>query len=200
MNKPKLPRFFLGVDVPSAEDVWRHLELISNVEGEYGIKLNLDVVVKDWSMIRKVGDQTGCPVFVDMKMLNGGRTMAEIVDAVADQGGSMVNAYAMADHLLEKAVRVADDQGVVLLGVTWPTHFTDEYCWEVFNRPFRKVVSMFAFMAMNRGCDGYILPGLPLPFQLVFPSIFFKKFYRQNTQLCKRIRPRSLFFNTQGKR
>lgn len=41
---------------------------------------------------------------------------------------------------------------------------------------------------------------LPLPFQLVFPSIFFKKFYRQNTQLCKRIRPRSLFFNTQGKR
>ncbi|HLB50802.1 MAG TPA: orotidine 5'-phosphate decarboxylase / HUMPS family protein, partial [Patescibacteria group bacterium] len=158
----KLPCFFLANDASSEGKAFRNAEQVANVEGPYGMKLNLDLVTKDWSIIRRMGDFTGRPIFVDMKMWNGKRTMAEIVQAVADEGGAMVNAYASAERLLEKASEVARDTGVVLLGVTVLTHYDDAYCRRIYRRSMNDTVRMFAEMSMRWGCNGYILPGTTL--------------------------------------
>ncbi|MEK9151142.1 MAG: orotidine 5'-phosphate decarboxylase / HUMPS family protein [Patescibacteria group bacterium] len=154
-----LPAFWLAVDGSRPENVRKKLELIAGVEGDYGLKLNLDLVLRSWSMIREVQDSTGRPLFVDTKMNNGRRTMTEIIHMLADEGVAMTNAYALADHLLEEPARAADNAGMMFLGLTVMTHHTDAYCRKFHGRTMAETVRLLAEVALKRGCDGYILPG-----------------------------------------
>ncbi len=57
MPKTELPSFFLAVDGASESEVVGKLLKISHVEGEYGIKLNLDLVagyLKDFSVVERI--------------------------------------------------------------------------------------------------------------------------------------------------
>lgn len=154
-----LPPFWLAVDGDNPEAIWQKLKLIEGVEGDFGLKLNLDLVLKYWSMIREVQDSTGKPLFVDMKMNNGKRTMTEVVRRLAGEGVVMTNAYALADYLLEKPAQAARDAKMVFLAVTVMTHHTNDYCLKFHGKYMDQTVRMLAQTAIDRGCTGYILPG-----------------------------------------
>lgn len=162
MNASKLPVFWLALDFSTADEVRQVIEALRDVEGEYGCKINLDLFMREPTIVRWILEQAKRPVFVDMKMWNGPRTMTSVVESVADSGACMTNAYALADDLLLKAVKAAHSRGVMLLGVTVLTHYTEEYCKRVFCRPLCGTVRMLAEMALYAGCDGYILPGTTL--------------------------------------
>ena len=154
-----LPKFFVANDASDLNEAINKTELISGVSENYGIKLNLDLVLKDINIINKIAELSGKPIFVDMKMWNGKRTMNEVIKTVADQGASMVNVWAQADSMLEKAVDTAKKAGLTVLGVTVLTHYDDDYCKRFFGRPMDKMVRLLAKTALKWGCDGYILPG-----------------------------------------
>jgi orotidine-5'-phosphate decarboxylase len=158
----KIPKFFVANDASSREEAIKNVKLLSKVDGDYGIKLNLDLILKERGIIRDVIRISGKPVFADMKMWNGKRTMDKVIKYVADQGAVMVNAYALADSMLDKAVETAKEVGVIILGVTVLTHYTNEYCIKFHRRSLRKTVRLLAETALDRGCDGYILPGTTL--------------------------------------
>ena len=154
-----LPKFFVANDASDLKEAIDKTELISGASEDYGIKLNLDLVLKDINIISKITKFSGKPIFVDMKMWNGKRTMNEAIKAIADQGAAMVNVWAQADSMLEKAVDTAKKAGLTILGVTVSTHYDDDYCNKFFGRPMDKIVRLLAETALEWGCDGYILPG-----------------------------------------
>lgn len=154
-----LPSFFLANDASNETEAFKNIKLISGIVGNYGIKLNLDLALKDINIIGKIGKFSDKPIFVDMKMWNGKRTMNEAIKAIADQDATMVNVWAQADSLLEKAVDTAKKVGLTVLGVTVLTHYDDDYCKKFFGRPMDKMVRLLAKTALKWGCDGYILPG-----------------------------------------
>ena len=154
-----LPKFFVANDASDSNEAINRIELISGVSENYGIKLNLDLVLKDINVISKIAKLSSKPIFVDMKMWNGKRTMNEAIKAIADQGAAMVNVWAQADSMLEKAVDTAKKAGLTILGVTVLTHYDDDYCKKFFGRPMDKMVHLLAKTALEWGCDGYILPG-----------------------------------------
>lgn len=154
-----LPKFFVANDASNINEAINKTELISDVSGDYGIKLNLDLVLRDINIISKIVKLSDKPIFVDMKMWNGKRTMNEAVKIIADQGAAMVNVYSLADSMLEKTVATAKKAGLTVLGVTVLTHYDDEYCDKFFRRPMEKMVRLLAETALKWGCDGYILPG-----------------------------------------
>ncbi|MEA3463683.1 MAG: orotidine 5'-phosphate decarboxylase / HUMPS family protein [Patescibacteria group bacterium] len=154
-----LPKFFVANDASDINEAINKTELILDVAGDYGIKLNLDLVLKDINIISKIAKLSNKPIFVDMKMWNGKRTMNEAIKVIADQGAAMINVWAQADSMLEKAVDTAKKVGLTILGVTVLTHYDDDYCKKFFGRPMDKMVRLLAKTALKWGCDGYILPG-----------------------------------------
>ena len=175
-----LPKFFVANDASSSNEAINKVELISGVSESYGIKLNLDLVLKDINIISKIAKFSGKPIFVDMKMWNGKRTMNEVIKEIANQGASMVNVWAQADSMLEKAVDTAKKVGLTVLGVTVLTHYDDDYCKKFFGRPMDKMVRLLAKTALEWGCDGYILPGTCLDEVLDLGGIKFNPAVRPN--------------------
>lgn len=164
-----LPTFFLANDALMKEKFYENIHKVAGIKDYYGIKINLDLIIKDGKLPKDFIIQYNNPmagnnfaVFVDMKMWNGKRTMQEVVEFLGDQGVNMINVYALADNLLEKAVKSAEKYGMAILGVTTLTHYTEEYCQKVFRRSMAETVRFLAEMALNQGCDGYILPGTML--------------------------------------
>ena len=154
-----LPKFFVANDASDTNEAINKTKLISGVSGNYGIKLNLDLVLKDINIISEIAKLSGKPIFVDMKMWNGRRTMAEVICKLADLGVSMTNVWAQAEDMLADAVRVAQETGIALFGLTVLTHYDDTWCKKFYGRNLNNTVRLLAKTAMNAGCDGYILPG-----------------------------------------
>ncbi len=162
MIELQFSHYYQAIDDSVQEKAEKKAQMIEGVEGDYGIKLNLDLISKAPQIIRQVADITGRPVFADLKMNNGKRTMNELVKMVGDQGAVMVNAYVNADRLLEKAIQTAKSYGMIFLGVTVTTHFDEDYCKEYYRRTLAETVKFLAQKAMDLGCNGYILPGTML--------------------------------------
>lgn len=132
---------------------------LSELAGNFGFKVNLDHVVL-WGLdyIRDVQNQKR-PVFVDLKLNNGPRTMSNIFTPLAEMGVSHTNVWAFADRLITPAVRAVEGSQTKVLGVTITTRFDEEYCRKNFGRSMRDSVRHFARVATGAGCDGIILPG-----------------------------------------
>lgn len=137
-------------------------EQLSGVAGEFGFKVNLDHVLL-WGLeyVRDVQSQ-GRPVFVDLKMFNGPRTMAQVFGTLAEMEVDHTNVWAQADSLIPpamEAIRAVEGSETKVLGVTITTRFDDEYCQRQFGRSMEDSVRHFAGVAIDAGCDGIILPG-----------------------------------------
>lgn len=132
---------------------------LSEVAGEFGYKVNLDHVIL-WGLdyVHDVQSQEK-PVFVDLKVNNGPRTMSNIFATLAEMGVNHTNIWAFADGLIEPAVKAVEGSETKVLGVTITTRFDDNYCQRHFGRSMRESVSHFAKVAVDAGCDGIILPG-----------------------------------------
>ncbi|OGF22934.1 hypothetical protein A2Y83_02115 [Candidatus Falkowbacteria bacterium RBG_13_39_14] len=154
-----IPKFFVAVDGGDYCNTYNKLEKISAVGGDYGIKLNLDNILTNASIIEYVVKKTQRFLFVDLKMWNGSRTMSEVVKHLALWGANMVNMYALADDMLEAPVAIAKKAGLTVLGVTVLTHYTEAYCQKFYKMTMNELVRLLAETALSRGCDGYILPG-----------------------------------------
>ena len=161
MNKT-LSNFFVANDAMTPEKAWKNIAVIEDAKADFGIKVNLDLVLKDLNIVGKIVEKTNRQVFVDLKMWNGGRTMEEVIRMVADQGATMVNIWAQADSMLKRPIKIAKERGLVVLGVTVLTHYDDAYCRKYHNMPMTELVPLLAQAALDMGCDGYILPGTML--------------------------------------
>lgn len=137
--------------------------LASSVVGNYGFKVNLDYFLMCGidSAIKTIRS-FGKPIFADLKMWNGTRTMANIVEQLVEAGVDYFNVYSLADEQLPKALQTAKGSHTRSLGVTVLTHYTEDYCRKNFGKSLLEAVDYFARLAIKRGCDGVILPGTAL--------------------------------------
>ncbi|MBZ9572216.1 orotidine 5'-phosphate decarboxylase [Patescibacteria group bacterium] len=138
-------------------------EQLSEIKGNFGFKVNLDYLLK-----RGVEDalenvqQFGRPVFTDLKMWNGRRTMTSVIENLVNMGVDYLNVYALADDLLPEAIQIVEGSKTKVLALTVLTHYTEGYCQEHFYRSFGGTVRHFAEVAIKVGCHGIILPGTTL--------------------------------------
>ena len=141
------------------------ISYLSDSGEPFGIKVNLDAMlnVTD-SLKRTLRILVNCdrPLFADLKMWNGSRTMECIAKAFVDEGVNFINVYALADRQLEKAVRAVEGSNTKILGLTVLSHYDTRYCKKWFGRTLAKTVKDFSKFALRAGCDGIIVPGAAL--------------------------------------
>lgn len=140
-------------------------EQLSKVEGNFGFKVNLDYLLnpeKGLKALLAPIQQFGRPVFSDLKMWNGTRTMASVIENLVALGVDYLNVYALAEELLPKAIRVTEGTKTKVFGLTVLTHFSETYCQKHFRRSLPETVRHFAEVAVVAGCHGIILPGTAL--------------------------------------
>jgi orotidine-5'-phosphate decarboxylase len=158
----KLPKFFVAVDDSTENGAAEKVSKIVDVYGDFGIKINMDLVFGDINVVNRMKKRINKPLFVDLKMWNGERTMAEVIKQLADFGVDMTNVYAHAANMLKSAIEVANKNDLIVLGVTVLTHYTEKYCDRVYGKSMVKVVRILADIAIESGCHGIILPGTTL--------------------------------------
>lgn len=140
-------------------------EQLSKVEGNFGFKVNLDYLLnpeKGLKTLLAPIQQFDRPVFFDLKMWNGTRTMASVIENLVALGVDYLNVYALADELLPKAIQITEGTKTKVLGLTVLTHFNEAYCQKHFRRSLPETVRHFAEVAVKTGCHGIILPGTAL--------------------------------------
>lgn len=160
--KDKLPKFFAAVDDSAEKGAVEKIDLIKDVDGNFGIKINLDLVFGDLQVIRRVKERINKPLFVDTKMWNGKRTMAEVVKKLTDLGVEMTNIYAHAGNMAKESIKIANDNNMAILGLTVLTHYDDKYCDRVYGKSMADTVKVLTEIALENGCHGVILPGTTL--------------------------------------
>lgn len=136
---------------------------LQEVQVPFGFKINLDYLLhKGLGPAVRIVQQFERPVFADLKMFNGGRTMAWVAEELVQLGVEYFNLYALADKLIAKAIKATEGTRTKVLGVTVLTHFDDDYCWKHFRRSLPETVGRLAEAAVDAGCHGIILPGTTL--------------------------------------
>ena len=140
-------------------------EQLSKIEGNFGFKINLDYLLNPEKGLRALLEpiqQFGRPVFSDLKMWNGTRTMASVIENLVALGVDYLNVYALADELLPKAIQITEGTKTKVIGLTVLTHFSEAYCQKHFRRSLPETVRHFTEVAVEAGCHGIILPGTAL--------------------------------------
>lgn len=134
-------------------------KLAGEVEGNFGFKVNVDYILKHGTGVLKEITAIGKPVFADIKMWNGGRTMSDYAKELVDLGIDYFNIYALADKESEKVVKVLEGTETKLLMVSVLTHYDEAYCHQWFNRSLKQTIHFCAEIATQYKSNGIILPG-----------------------------------------
>ena len=137
--------------------------VLASQRGEFGFKVNLDYLLKRGigEAVRRIASFNR-PVFADLKMWNGSRTMVDVIDELVKARVTFVNVYALADNMIPKAVKATEGSETSVLGVTVLTHYDEDYCKRHFKRSLPDTVRHLADTALASGCHGIILPGTTL--------------------------------------
>ncbi len=138
---------------------------LSYAPGNFGFKLNLDSLLnrtKSLETILNKAQTLKRPIFADIKMWNGTRTMKSVFQTFIDLKVEYVNVYALADDLLPEAIEITKGTATKVLGLTVLTHFNEAYCQKHFKRSLPETVRHFSEVAIEAGCHGVILPGTTL--------------------------------------
>lgn len=138
---------------------------LAAIDAEFGFKLNLDYLLnreKGLTAIIKKFKKFNRPIFADIKMWNGTRTMKSVLENFVSLEVEYTNVYALADNLLPKAIEITEGTQTKVLGLTVLTHFDDAYCQRHFKRSLPETVRHFSEVAVEAGCHGIILPGTTL--------------------------------------
>jgi orotidine-5'-phosphate decarboxylase len=141
-------------------------ERLVAVDGPFGFKINLDYllnpILSTKTVLFQMRQRFGRPIFADLKMWNGTRTMRSVIEMLVDSGVDYLNVYAQADDLLSGAIKAVEGSKTKILAVTVLTHYDEDYCQKWFRRSLRDTVRLGAEVALQRGCHGIILPGTVL--------------------------------------
>ena len=131
----------------------------------FGFKINFDyLLLKGLKAGIETVQQFKRPVFADLKMNHGSRTMKKVVAELVSLGVEYTNIYALADKLMHDSVKLTEDSQTKILGVTILTHFYNDdsnrgYIQKYFDCPGSALVASLAHYAVDNGCHGVILPG-----------------------------------------
>lgn len=162
------PQLFLAFgDVKEKPDESRNDFFALHESGEhFGVKINLDYVLQngfsDLSNLMRELKHYCHPLFVDLKMWNGSRTMESVVKTLVSLGVDFVNVWALADKQMAKAVKATEGSNTKVLGLTVLSHYDDAYCQKWFKRNLIEATADFSRYAVEAGCHGIILPGTTL--------------------------------------
>ena len=166
------PFIYVALDYDNQAKVFEGAKRLADVGSDrYGFKVNLDSVA-DFSpgsvgpneFIRTMnGYAKDRPLFVDLKMWNGGRTMANIAKGCADVGVDIINTYAHAGpKFIQKVAKVLEGSKTKLFALTVLTHYTDEDAMQLYGCNLACATSRLAQMAVEGGAHGIIVPGTQL--------------------------------------
>lgn len=159
--KKELSPLFLALDDTDIGLCHIKATSVCDAPKTFGFKLNMDVLIKHG--VGVIGDfkkRYGRPIFADIKMWNGGRTMESAIKTLAEAGADMTNLYLHAgDKLIRCALRGTEGSNLQVFGVGVLTHYTDADCLALYDRPLREMVKMFGQIAADVGMHGYILAG-----------------------------------------
>jgi len=135
-------------------------KLLAEVRGDFGFKINLDYFLLH-GIEKAVATVSafGRPLFADLKMWNGSRTMIDAIDRLVAQQVRYVNVYALADTMLPKTIERTKGTNTEVLGITVLTHYDEGYCQKFFRRSLLETVRLLSETALESGCHGVILPG-----------------------------------------
>ena len=159
------PFLFIALDGLAKEEkeTLSIAEQLASISGNFGFKINLDYILKKgFKNALKPIQQFGRPVFADLKMWNGTRTMVSVIENLVAMKVDYTNVYVLADDLLPKTIRIAEGTKTKVLGLTVLTHFNKNYCQKHFRRSLLETIQHFAEIAVKAGCHGVILPGTTL--------------------------------------
>jgi orotidine-5'-phosphate decarboxylase len=160
------PLLYVGLDLPERAANLSLADRLTEVESpHFGFKINLDhallwgeAYIRDVVALRH-------PVFVDLKMNNGPRTMTAIVAWLGALGVAHTNVWAHADGNLARTVSqlAAVVDRPALLAVTFYTRWDQSYAQRHHHRSLEDLVAHWARSAVTSGADGIILPAPMLP-------------------------------------
>lgn len=156
---------FVALDYNNHREILENTRLLSRAKGSYGFKINLDAMlgldssdVTTYKLMSRIKG-LGKPVFLDIKMWNGERTMINVVQKCVDLEIDIVNVYPhVGTDLLSKLINLTRGTKTKIFVLTVLTHFDNDYCYRVYGKNLSETVRMFAQMAYESKADGIILP------------------------------------------
>ena len=162
------PILFVALDDTDKGKVIKKAEAVAG-EGNFGYKINLDFFFPpsyETADAYKTIVGFGKPLFIDLKIWNGKRTMHSVAKSLLDYTGGdqikFINAHCQAGEKFLQKMKEATADRAQLLGVTVLTHYTDEDCQRMYGRNLADSVRMLAEIGQRGGVDGFILPGTAL--------------------------------------
>lgn len=153
---------YVALDEDSRDKNIELAEKLTSEEGNFGFKINFDHAYLLGTEYIDVIQALQRPVFLDLKLHHGKRTMSKPVEDAVERGISHVSVWASAERLIKPLADITRRSDTKLLGVTVTTHYDDDYCQRHFGKDLKDTVRHFAHVALYNGCDGIILPGTTL--------------------------------------
>ncbi|MGE4294090.1 MAG: orotidine-5'-phosphate decarboxylase [Campylobacterales bacterium] len=135
------------VEQLSGLDLWLKIGLRSFIRGGWGFV----------EQVQKAGG--GQPIFLDLKLHDIPKTMADAAEAVADRGVAMVNVHASAGPTAMQTVadRLAKHKNrPIVLGVTALTSFAPAEFEGIYHAPLAAVAEQMARNVYAAGLDGVV--------------------------------------------
>ena len=168
---------FVAIDNPSYPEAYDIAMELSKVEGNFGFKINLDLILLHGISMLTHFKSLGKPVFADLKMWNGTRTMKESLKSLESCGVDYTNIYALAGE--EFLAEMVESTSVKILAMTIMSHYNYQYYQQMFGETIHyKIIERLSEVAFRAKCHGVILPPnlvtdyiRKMPMKKVFPAI-----------------------------
>jgi len=135
-------------------------EKTKDIDLSFGFKVNLDSVLEtgiSWeiSIIKSLGK----PLFVDLKMWNGARTMTNIVRQLCKMRVDYINVYSHAGPLfIQKLVDECKGTSTNILVLTVLTHYNNEYTNQIYGCSVEETITRLLKSLNGVDYHGVILP------------------------------------------
>lgn len=140
------------------EDTINTAKKLAQVEGEFGFKVNLDHFIKKGAKSAlEPFQQIDKPIFADLKMWNGRRTMTSSAQELVQAGADYVTVHGLADWLLERPIGKLEGSDINFLAVSLLTHYGSEYAQRYFDSQ-DEAIRTIAQRGEEIGADGLVLP------------------------------------------
>lgn len=157
MMQPR-DRFIVALDVPSPEEAKALIEALGDSVGVY--KLGLELLFSGGLELARKLAQSGCPVFIDAKLLDIEATVERATAAIARSGAAFLTVHALDRKTLEAAVRGRGDSALKLLGITVLTNLSPaDIIEQGIDHPLADLVLHRAKLAKEAGLDGIVASG-----------------------------------------
>jgi orotidine-5'-phosphate decarboxylase len=157
MMQPR-DRFIVALDVPSPEEAKALIEALGDSVGVY--KLGLELLFSGGLELARKLAQSGCPVFIDAKLLDIEATVERATAAIARSGAAFLTVHALDRKTLDAAVRGRGDSALKLLGITVLTNLSPaDIIEQGIDHPLADLVLHRAKLAKEAGLDGIVASG-----------------------------------------